>query len=455
MTKKILLFVFTVFLAVINMQAQVGINTDASTPDASAMLDVKSTEKGMLIPRMDETAMNNIATPATGLMIYNTTENDFYYYDGTNWVPIGNAVADNDWTVNGNDMYSNVTGNVGIGNNTPEYKLDVDGDVRHGNNLYIYSNVSAGAHTWATFSSPDNGWGDNVVIGAGGTTILGAGESENTVKNAVDMTNGHETLYLSSDNGIRLTTKLQDGWDTRIDALRIKANRDWTMDFKRIYIHDSVEDNKSVRFITRTNYNYGYGMSISPGQGMAIGGGESANRVSDNISLENTEVLYLTSDNKDTSQAIKFITNIQDDWDDRVEAMTILGNGKVGIGTNTPDGHLQIAGNSNDAGVNGVGNPGADFVIGETDDLHVEYDINEIHAMNGTSASSLYINADGGNVSIGAHVADDGNEKLTLKALLHLTPRDAPTSPSEGDVYYDQTTKKIRAYDGTNWHDLW
>jgi len=409
----------------------------------------------MLIPRMDETAMNNIATPATGLMIYNTTENDFYYYDGTNWVPIGNAVVDNDWTVNGNDMYSNVTGNVGIGNNTPAYKLDIDGDVRHGNNLYIYSNVSAGAHIWASFNSPDNGYGDNIFMGAGGTTVLGAGESEVYTKQNIDNTNGHETLYLTSDNNIKLFTTMQNGWDNRIEAFLIDSNRDWHAGFKRIYLHDTLSDNNKVRFITRTDYHYGYGMSISPGQGLAIGGGESANRVGENINLENTEILYLSSDQKDASQAIKFITNTQDDWDDRVEAMTILGNGKVGIGTNTPDGHLQIAGDSNDAGVNGVGNPGADFVIGETDGIHVEYDINEIHAMNGTSASNLYINADGGDVSIGAHVADDGNEKLTLKALLHLTPRDAPSSPSEGDVYYDQTTKKIRAYDGTNWHDLW
>jgi len=455
MRKQLFLLAIIIFASTTNINAQVSINTDGTSPDTSAMLDVKSTEKGMLIPRMDSTDMNNIATPATGLMVFNTTENDFYYYDGANWVPIGNAVVDNDWTVNGNDMYSNVTGNVGINTNSPSTTLDVNGNIRHGNMLSIYSNVSAGSRSWVTFNSPDNGYGDNIFLGAGGTTVIGSGESEIYTKQNIDNTNGHETLYLTSDNNVKLMTTMQDGWDDRIEAFIINGNRDWHAGFKRIYLHDTLSDNNKVRFITRTDYHYGYGMSISPGQGFAIGGGESANRVGENINLENTEVLYLSSDQKDGSQAIKFITNTQDGWSDKVEALTILGNGKIGIGTNTPDGHLQIAGVSNDAGVNDIANPGADFVIGATDDVHVEYDINEIHAMNGTAASSLYINADGGDVSVGTHIADDSNDKLSLKSLLHLVPRDAPTSPSEGDIYYDQTSHKIRAYDGSNWHDLW
>lgn len=64
----------------------VGINTN--TPDASAALDVVSTDKGVLMPRMTMTARDNINSPAEGLLIYQT-DNDkgFYYYDGTQWLP--------------------------------------------------------------------------------------------------------------------------------------------------------------------------------------------------------------------------------------------------------------------------------------------------------------------------------------------------------------------------------
>jgi len=72
--------------------AQVGINTDNSTPDNSAMLDVKSTTKGMLIPRMDSAQRVAIATPATGLLVYQTDGTDgFYFYNGTVWVSLSDA----------------------------------------------------------------------------------------------------------------------------------------------------------------------------------------------------------------------------------------------------------------------------------------------------------------------------------------------------------------------------
>ncbi len=67
--------------------AQVGINSDGASPDNSAMLDVKSTTKGMLIPRMLASARTSISSPATGLLVYQTdAPAGFYFYNGTKWV---------------------------------------------------------------------------------------------------------------------------------------------------------------------------------------------------------------------------------------------------------------------------------------------------------------------------------------------------------------------------------
>jgi hypothetical protein len=55
------------------------------TPSASAILDVTSTTKGFLPPRMTNAQMVAIATPASGLVVYDTTNNKLCCYDGTSW----------------------------------------------------------------------------------------------------------------------------------------------------------------------------------------------------------------------------------------------------------------------------------------------------------------------------------------------------------------------------------
>lgn len=57
---------------------------------SSAILDVKSDSKGFLIPRVDSTQMYNIAGPVAGLLVYNTTFNSFCYYEGAQWLILGN-----------------------------------------------------------------------------------------------------------------------------------------------------------------------------------------------------------------------------------------------------------------------------------------------------------------------------------------------------------------------------
>jgi hypothetical protein len=58
------------------------------TPTTSAILEVKSTTKGFLPPRMTTTEKNAIATPATGLMVYDTTLNLISVYNGTTWITL-------------------------------------------------------------------------------------------------------------------------------------------------------------------------------------------------------------------------------------------------------------------------------------------------------------------------------------------------------------------------------
>lgn len=80
---------FLLFLAISPVvHAQVAINADASAPDNSAMLDVKSTSKGLLAPRMSAAQMQAIHAPVAGLLVYNTSSQAFFNFNGTAW---GNA----------------------------------------------------------------------------------------------------------------------------------------------------------------------------------------------------------------------------------------------------------------------------------------------------------------------------------------------------------------------------
>ncbi|MGB1270032.1 MAG: tail fiber domain-containing protein [Flavobacteriaceae bacterium] len=150
---------FTLFTCItITAYSQVGIGT--VTPDASSILELDSTTQGMLTPRMLESERDAIASPATGLLIYQTDNTSgFYYYNGAAWVPFGGA--DNDWTVTGNDMYNANSGNVGVGNTAPSTKFHITGTTvpaNPGGLTTLYSNdfstggvtsVAAGANDCA------------------------------------------------------------------------------------------------------------------------------------------------------------------------------------------------------------------------------------------------------------------------------------------------------------------
>jgi hypothetical protein len=114
------------FFAIHMAYAQgVAINEDSSSPDPSAMLDVQSTEKGILVPRMTQAQRNAISNPATGLMIYQTDNTPgFYYNAGTPATPLWQLVGSNagvfsQWDSNGPDIFYD-DGNVGIGTNAPQ-----------------------------------------------------------------------------------------------------------------------------------------------------------------------------------------------------------------------------------------------------------------------------------------------------------------------------------------------
>jgi len=77
-------------LSIISVRAQVVIGTPAGSPDPKAVLELRDTTRGFLLPRMNQTNMNAISSPTDGLLIYNTTNAAIYQYNATaaQWRPI-------------------------------------------------------------------------------------------------------------------------------------------------------------------------------------------------------------------------------------------------------------------------------------------------------------------------------------------------------------------------------
>jgi hypothetical protein len=106
---KKILFIISILLFANMVKAQTGIGT--TTPDASAKLDVSSTSKGFLPPRMTSLQRTGISSPASGLMVYQTDGTaGLYYYGTSGWIYIINSTTNVLSVVNGGTGTSTSTG---------------------------------------------------------------------------------------------------------------------------------------------------------------------------------------------------------------------------------------------------------------------------------------------------------------------------------------------------------
>ena len=79
-----MIFCFTV----LHCSSQVAINNTGNNPATTSMLDVSSTTKGMLIPRMTSVQRKAISNPEMGLLVYDIDRQTIYLFDGANWKPM-------------------------------------------------------------------------------------------------------------------------------------------------------------------------------------------------------------------------------------------------------------------------------------------------------------------------------------------------------------------------------
>ena len=120
------------------LTAQVAVNSNSTSPHPSAMLDVSSSNRGLLMPRMSSSNRIAISSPASGLSVYDTDTKSFWFWDGQLWKEqaTGNS---NVWGSNGTHIYNTNSGNVGIGVTNPGFPLNFSNNV--GDKIALWGNT--------------------------------------------------------------------------------------------------------------------------------------------------------------------------------------------------------------------------------------------------------------------------------------------------------------------------
>lgn len=169
MMKKSVYIIIILSIFNYHTYSQISINTNSSPPDNSASLDIKSTDKGLLIPRVTQAQRDAIVNPAQGLIIYQTDQvTGFYYYTQNAWIRIHYGTS----VVNSIDDLSDA-------------KTDV------------YGSPTVSGSMFLGFEAGQN---DD---GANRNTVLGYQSMKNNVGGRYNVSMGYNGLFGNNSNGNR------------------------------------------------------------------------------------------------------------------------------------------------------------------------------------------------------------------------------------------------------------
>ncbi|MCO6497670.1 MAG: hypothetical protein J5I50_08415 [Chitinophagaceae bacterium] len=312
--KRIFIVWLLILSGISGYSQSVGINTDGSTPDPSSILDVKSTNKGFLMPRMTSAQRIAIANPAKGLQVFDTDTGTFWYYNGAIWVESVTGTGAGYWSLNGNNIFNNNTGYIGIGNTNPDYKLTIFSNVIEANdNTQLLS--LRGQNPILSFADQNNvpfgyikSWTHSPYAPFTNGMVIGASPGYPIFLS----TNNYSATMTIADNGnVGIGTTLPDA-KLSLSSNVVAANNNTNL----LSLHGR---NPIINFWDENNIGYGYIKSWTSGasapytNGMVIGAAPGY-------------PIFLSTNNYSAT-------------------MTIADNGNVGIGTTLPDAKLTLTSN--------------------------------------------------------------------------------------------------------------
>lgn len=129
---KTTFILLVLLIGTLNCYSQVGIGT--TNPDNSSILDIESTNKGILIPRLTTAEINAILNPANGLMVYNTDLSEFQFNGGTLATPDWNKISHPSSV-----KYSNIDTTSNINNNGAYVNVPIFGNLEWNDDTKLYT----------------------------------------------------------------------------------------------------------------------------------------------------------------------------------------------------------------------------------------------------------------------------------------------------------------------------
>lgn len=324
---------------------KVGIGT--ASPDASALLDISTTSKGFLPPRMTTAQRNLIASPTEGLVVYNTTTKSLDLRIASSWLSFGSSMTGNTmisgWPdaiiCNGGDSVARTYIIGFILSGSARYRM-----MYGGSDQYI-DYTSSGEYS-ATSNSTYRG-DCNISI----ASLYAAGRAFNFVGGGTATADGSAGQIQFNDGSDGLAADAALHWDNANKRLAVGTNAP----LAPLDVYSPSDGTSMARALSSARLNYAdtfglvgvasrdggnpdmlvgvYGSGRASATGRTVGGYFSIN------SSENTDVpelarplaAALVANNTDTTDDI-FIAQ-----DNGLAVLSIKDGGKVGIGTTTPN----------------------------------------------------------------------------------------------------------------------
>jgi hypothetical protein len=413
--KKFLLILLAVLLTAVAAYAQVSISNPASAPDPSAMLDIKSANRGLLMPRV--ALRTDVVSPATGLVVYETTSNAVWMYNGTAWVQLVSS-GGAQWVVNGANIYNGNTGNVGIGLNTNiNKKLTVLGDALLVNPTSVIGatlGMMAGtglAGTKINFIRADSsivgsitasvplnrftlqqGSNDNQLVLSNNGNV---GINQNVPTERLDVSgNIRSRDTITADNDLEALQDIRAGDDIRaadrIDAGGVIEGHGISS-IGSLYVTGTslVEGNLTAHAAATVTGN------ITSNTGMTIN--DPAGTLAFKASNVDKGFVQLSGDNLRVGTYSSNTTGKLVVRTGGADRLFVDENGNMGFNTSVPLSKIQVLTGS-DASLTSHGF----LMLGAVNGSNIVMDNNEIVARSNGAASSLIMQNDGGTVRIGS-----------------------------------------------------
>ncbi len=286
------------------LTAQVAVNNDGSTPDPSAALDIKSSTKGLLVPRMSSAQRTGIPMPATGLLVFDLDSNKFFYYTGSGWSGIGAGAS------------AAATASY-ITDTDTDTKVEVEKTSDNDNIVFSMGGIDYFRMDSARLE----------VLNSGGSVFIGEGTGKNT-------TTGLDNTAVGNDALLRNTTGYQNtalGYSALSN--NITGGGNVALGDRSLITNTTGGHNTAVGgFALNSNYSGMYNIAVGSSAGSSLTTGN-----------QNIIIGYSAQVPYDTAYYQMSIGNLI--YGVNVNGQdTFLSTGNIGIGTKFPNERLEVNG---------------------------------------------------------------------------------------------------------------